>query len=159
MSDNPNLSDIVGNAKKMLTRMYEERNTTPRLVSDSEQLRSEIATFVADSLKSVKDDDLVLQILDMELVNKIMMHELPADELIKLRQAIKGGQTNRTSAILDIFRPVAGTPNPLITPPTERGDNKALTSDLSSGERQALNKVALLIDILGKRMEEKKEGE
>ena len=145
------IKDLINESTELLNNLYANADIDKK-VSSQEELRTEVATFIVSQLNRIQKQDVLRGLIEAELAQKIMLHELSAGELQDLYSTISREKSQNTIALLDIFKPTNTTPNSLITPPTQ--ENEDTNIEFTPAQRQALAKLTQIIETI-----EKKKGE
>jgi hypothetical protein len=143
------IKDLIKESNELLDNLYSQSNESSKRISSQEELREEVATFVVSQMNRIQKQDILRGLIEAELANKVLLHELSTDELQSLYVAISKEKSSNTMSLLDMFKPTNASPNSLMTPPTKEEENNSL--DYSPEQRQALEKLTKIIEMVEKR--------
>lgn len=142
------IDDIIKDSKKILKSLYdnEESLSEPiQNVGSIDSFRSKLLQFISAQLEPIKRTQSLLDLVDAEIVSKLMVHEYDKNELMDLRRELIQSTNTKTSVLLEPFKP-NNAGNSLITPPSATNN----TSDdplkkLSPDQRIAIDKLYRII--------------
>ena len=141
-----NIKDIIAENKKLLESLYASKEEESK-VSTVDLFRSKLLGFIDSSLSQVQRTQMLLDLVDGELIQKLALHEYDKNELISLRESLVSSANSKTSTLLEPFKPTNNGGNSLITPPsTSATDEDALLKSISPEQRQALHKLAQILE-------------
>lgn len=143
------IKDLIKESNELLDNLYSQSNESSKRISSQEELREEVATFVVSQMNRIQKQDILRGLIEAELANKVLLHELSTDELQSLYVAISKEKSSNTMSLLDMFKPTNASPNSLMTPPTKEEENNSL--DYSPEQRQALEKLTKIVEMVEKR--------
>jgi hypothetical protein len=131
---------------KALIRGIENTEIAVTPISTPTSFRTSLLTFLEVQMNNVQNRQGLLDLVDAEIIRKLAFHELDVGELRQLRNDLMNASTNRLSAILEPFKNTNATPNSIMNPPREdEGGGKDIAKELTSGERQAIQKLYQLL--------------
>lgn len=139
-----NISDLIKESNDLLDNLY--KNVDTKKISSQDELRAEVANFVVSQMNRIQKQDALRGLIEAELAQKIVLHELSTDELVTAYSTISREKSNNTISLLDIFKPTNASPNSLITPPREEEEKTAL--EYTPAQRQAIEKLTRVIEAI-----------
>lgn len=142
-----NIKDLINESKELLGNLYANADENKK-ISSQEELRTEVATFVVSQLQRIQKQDILRGLIEAELAQKILLHELSTGELEDLYAIISKEKSTNTISLLDIFKPTNASPNSLITPPSKDDDTSSV--EYTPSQRQALAKLTHIIEAIEK---------
>lgn len=125
-------------------------------------LKKTLFSFFENMLKKVQEEDEFKRKVKQALLEKIDSNEVTFPQLSNLLGALESNNLSLTDSILSIFKPVPGTGevSPLINPKIKQEENAAAFENLSSEERDSLDKMAKLLEYAAKEQANaKKDGD
>ena len=137
-----NIEDVINEQKKVLESLYkarEEKKTTT-----DEDMRQDVMTFVSSQMNTIKNQDKLREVVEAEILQKIVLHELDTDELLATYKTLSDEKSKNTDVLMSLFRPSNASPNSLMLPPTREEDKSSL--DLTPQQRQSLEKLFKVIE-------------
>jgi hypothetical protein len=148
------IQSIIEESKALIRGL--ETGNEVRPPSNPDNFRATLLTFMEAQMASVQNRQGLLDLVDAEILRKLALHELDVTDLRQLRNDLMQAGTSRLSAILEPFKATNATPNSLINPPNpENNGDKDLTKSLTPEERQAIAKLAQVME----RANSRKKGE
>ncbi len=151
------MKDIIEENKKLLDQLYKasEDNKEARATS-IDTFRSKLLGFIDQSLGSVQRSQALLDLVDGEIIKKLLLHEYNKNELLDLRSNLIQASNSKTSVLLDPFKPTNNGGNNLITPPSDSATSEEdILKNVTPEGRQALNKLYLLLQSKSNKEEDK----
>jgi hypothetical protein len=148
---------IINESKNILSALYDGENIKP--ISSQDQLRENLMSFISNQLGSIARQDVFRNLIEAELINKILLHEMSSDELMDMYKMISGEKAKTTTALLEPFKPTNSTSNPLLNPPGEDADTEEMAKKLTPNQRQTFNKLGMILEMLDKKEKEREEKE
>lgn len=149
------INEIIKQSKEIIKGLEDGNNVKP--LSDPDSFRTTLLAFMENQMSSVQNKQGLLDLVDAEIIKKLVLHELDITELRQLRNDLMSAGTYRLSAILEPFKATNTTPNPLISPPPVDGGSKNIAEDLTPVQRQALAKLASILELANSKV--KKDGD
>lgn len=151
------IKEVIQQSNELLNSLYDKRRESKEKYSITDDgLRESVISFMQNQFESIKDLDTLKGLVISELVNKIALHELETSELQSLFATISNEKSKNTDTLLSLFRPTSGVGSTLIAPPV-REDREDSALELTSGQRQGLAKLGLILDKLNNKNSKEEE--
>lgn len=144
-----NVVEMIKSSHSFLQNLYEcckEDTTAITKIQTQDELRNEVANFVTHQMSAIKRQDILRGLIESELANKILLHELDTEQLQALYSTISHEKTKSTNSLLELFKPTQTT-NALMTPPTNE-DTYNEADNLNAEQRNSINKLYKVIEAL-----------
>ena len=145
------ITELIKESNTLLNKMYSSVDESKK-ISSQEELRNEVSSFIVAQLNRIQKQDILRGLIEAELSQKIVLHELSTAELRDLYATISKEKTVNTTALLDIFKPTNTTPNSLVTPPVKENEDSGAI-EYTASQRQSLAKLAQIVEALESRKE------
>ncbi len=140
------IEDILKESKQLLDTLNKTENTPSKNVSTIDTFRGELLNFINSQLDPIKRTQQILDLVDAEIVKKLVYHEYDKNELLDVRRELIQATNMRTSVLLDPFKPTNGGGNTLITPPSaESSSNDDILKQLTPDQRGAIDKLTRIL--------------
>lgn len=145
------ISDVLKDGKELLKNFY-KNDKSEQKIENEDALRVEVMTFVKKQMGVIDNQDILRQAVEVEILNKLALHELNIDELMDIYRSISNEKSKNTDVLLSLFKPsgASGTSS-LMLPPTKTEEKTAL--DLTSEQRNALDKLAQVLISINEKKE------
>lgn len=160
------IDDILKETRQLANLIQDSSSATKNEivpVTTSDSFRQSMLTFLENRMADVKKNMSMIDIIDAELVKKILLKELSGRELMQLRSSIQQSANSTTSSILEPFKPNNNTGSTLLNPPKDDSvTSKPVTEQLTPEQRTAIHKLEQLINMGNSRVQARKveeEGE
>lgn len=149
------VNELIKESNELLNSLYSKSKENK--ITTQDELRTEVANFVVSQMNRIQQQDSLRGLIEAELAQKILLHELSTEELQSLYTTISREKSNNTVSLLDIFKPTNASPNALITPPTKEEEKSAI--EYTPSQRQALEKLTRIVEAIEQRRELLQEDE
>jgi hypothetical protein len=151
---------IIQESFDLLDALYAKEKLGTQITDTTDKLKVDVMTFISERLKDINKKELLTNLLDAELIRKLVMHELTTDQLMNLRTNLSIDKNTSINGVLDLFKPNGtNSSNTLLPPPKEQEEDNDIVKDLSSDQRNAMNKLMLILaEGLQKKDTSKEEG-
>ena len=140
-----NYNAIISESFDLLDALYTKEKEATQYVSNQEILKNNIMTFISERLKDINKKELLTNLIDAELIRKLLLHEITIKDLMSLRTDLSVDKNSSIQSVLDLFKPTTNTANPLLPPPREKEEEGDITKKLSPEGREVLNKLMLIV--------------
>jgi len=138
--------EILKESFDLLDALYEKENVGKQIVDTSDKLKVDVMTFISERLKDINKKEVLTNLLDAELVRKLIMHELTNDQLMELRTNLFIDKNTSITSVLDLFKPNGNnSTNTLLPPPKEETEKNNIIEQLNPEQRNAINKLMLIL--------------
>lgn len=148
------VDEIIGEYSQILKSLNKE-DTSPKKITEESELRQNVMTFVSKQMETIQKQDVLRSIIEAELIKKVMLHELDTSELLETYKQISNEKSKNSDVLLSLFKPSNSAPSTLMLPPMREEENTTL--DLSSQQRQAIEKLARFMELINKKEAENNE--
>lgn len=154
MDNNEDYENIIKESKTLLSRLYSTKEDyKPTDTIDS--FRGGLLTFIGSQLEPIRRTQDVIDLVDAEIVKKIILHEYDKNELLIVRRDLIQSMNTKTSVLLEPFKPTTGGGNTLITPPSSNDTNESAVLDkLTPEERTSMDKLTRILLASQKKIKE-----
>lgn len=143
-----NINELINESREILVALH-NKELEDKKINNQDELRSEISTFIASQMQTIKHQDTLRALIESELAKSIMLHELSPEQLQSLYATISNEKSKNTNALLEMFKPTQT--NSLMLPPSreEETENVSLTSE----QRNAIDKLSKVLASMEKKRE------
>lgn len=148
------VDEIIEKYSQILKSLNKENISSKKITEESE-LRQNVMTFVSKQMETIQKQDILRSIIEAELIEKVMLHELDTSELLETYKQISNEKSKNSDVLLSLFKPSNSAPSNLMLPPIREEENNTL--DLSSQQRQAIEKLARFMELINKKEVENNE--
>lgn len=142
------IDDIIKDSKKILKSLYDNEESSPEVIQNVGSIdgfRSRLLQFISAQLEPIKRTQSLLDLVDAEIISKLILHEYDKNELMDLRRELIQSTNTKTSVLLEPFKP-NNAGNSLITPPSATSSsNDDPLKKLNPDQRIALDKLYRII--------------
>jgi len=143
---NSTYKGIIQESKDLLDALYKNQEIGTEIVSSTDRLRENVMTFISERLKDITRKELLTNLLDAELVRKLTLHELNAEQLMDLRTSLSIDKNSSINSVLDLFKPANGNgSNTLLPPPQTNAGGDDLLKNITPEGRSVVNKLMLIV--------------
>lgn len=144
------MTSLIEESKTLLSKLYSDSKTTKMMTQDD--LRNDVSSFVSSRLKDLENQNRLKGLLVAEIAKKVMTHDLSTDEIFRAYSMISSEGARNIDSLFKLFIPTQTTPNTILSPAVK--DEEKETTELSSSQRQALEKLTRIIAQSEKKTEE-----
>lgn len=144
------MTSLIEESKTLLSKLYSDSQTTKMMTQDD--LRNDVSSFVSSRLKDLENQNILKGLLVAEIAKKVMTHDLSTDEIFRAYSMISSEGARNIDSLFKLFIPTQTTPNTILSPAVK--DEEKETTELSSSQRQALEKLTRIIAQSEKKTEE-----
>lgn len=143
-----NLEELLKESKDIIQGLKPFKQEIQNMeITSQEIFRNNLMKFLSIQMNGVNNTQELLDIIDAEIIKKVLLHEVSIDDLKDLRHSIASHKLGQVSTLLEPFKPNNATGSTLLTPPiAENKENENIVKQLTSGQRQSLVKLASLLD-------------
>ena len=142
------IDNIIKDNKKILEKLCETDVPIAPLAS-MEIFRNNLLGFIDGQLRKVQRNQALLDLVDSEIVQKVLLHEYDKNEIVTLRNALVGSSTTSISTLLEPFKPTNTSGSALLSPPIEKADDEDISKKLTPAQRQVMDKMMRLLEKAG----------
>ena len=135
---------LVDESKQLLKNLYNLDEIQARRIITQDDLRNDVSLFVSSQLQNLEHQNTLKGLLEAEIAKKVLAHDLSTDEIFRAYSMISSEKSRNIDSLFKLFAPTQTTPNTILTPATK--DEQSETVELSSSQRQAIEKLARIID-------------
>lgn len=135
------MTSLIEESKTLLSKLYSDSKTTKMMTQDD--LRNDVSSFVSSRLKDLENQNRLKGLLVAEIAKKVMTHDLSTDEIFRAYSMISSEGARNIDSLFKLFIPTQTTPNTILSPAVK--DEEKETTELSSSQRQALEKLTRII--------------
>ena len=135
---------LVDESKQLLKNLYNLDEVQARRIITQDDLRNDVSLFVSSQLQNLEHQNTLKGLLEAEIAKKVLVHDLSTDEIFRAYSMISSEKSRNIDSLFKLFAPTQTTPNTILTPATK--DEQTETVELSSSQRQAIEKLARIID-------------
>ena len=135
---------LVDESKQLLKNLYNLDEVQARRIITQDDLRNDVSLFVSSQLQNLEHQNTLKGLLEAEIAKKVLAHDLSTDEIFRAYSMISSEKSRNIDSLFKLFAPTQTTPNTILTPATK--DEQTETVELSSSQRQAIEKLARIID-------------
>lgn len=135
---------LVDESKQLLKNLYNLDEVQARRIITQDDLRNDVSLFVSSQLQNLEHQNTLKGLLEAEIAKKVLAHDLSTDEIFRAYSMISSEKSRNIDSLFKLFAPTQTTPNTILTPATK--DEQTETIELSSSQRQAIEKLARIID-------------
>ena len=135
---------LVDESKQLLKNLYNLDEIQARRIITQDDLRNDVSLFVSSQLQNLEHQNTLKGLLEAEIAKKVLAHDLSTDEIFRAYSMISSEKSRNIDSLFKLFAPTQTTPNTILTPATK--DEQTETVELSSSQRQAIEKLARIID-------------
>lgn len=135
--------ELVEESKQLLSNLYNMKEPQVKRIISQDDLRNDVSNFVCSQLKNLENQNILKGLLEAEIAKKVLAHDLSTDEIFRAYSMISGEKARNIDSLFRLFIPTQTTPNTILTPATK--DEEKETIELSSSQRQALEKLTRII--------------
>lgn len=135
---------LVDESKQLLKNLYNLDEVQARRIITQDDLRNNVSLFVSSQLQNLEHQNTLKGLLEAEIAKKVLAHDLSTDEIFRAYSMISSEKSRNIDSLFKLFAPTQTTPNTILTPATK--DEQTETIELSSSQRQAIEKLARIID-------------
>lgn len=145
------IEEIMEEGLSILDHLYKNNNYSK--VTSEMELKENVMTFVTRQMKNIENQDKLRSMIEMELINKILVHDLNTSELLEAYKQISNEKSKNSEVLLSLFKPSNNSMsnNPLL-PPLKGEEETNL--NLSPQQRQAIEKLFRVIETMNAKKEE-----
>lgn len=144
------MTSLIEESKTLLSKLYSDSQTTKMMTQDD--LRNDVSSFVSSRLKDLENQNILKGLLVAEIAKKVMTHDLSTDEIFRAYSMISSEGARNIDSLFKLFIPTQTTPNTILSPAVK--DEEKETTELSSSQRQSLEKLIRIIAQSEKKTEE-----
>ena len=134
---------LVEESKELLKSLYNLDENKVTRITTQDDLRNDVSSFISSQLKNLENQNTLKSIIEVEMVKRVLTHDLSNDELRSWYATISSEKSKNVDSLFKVFIPSQVSPNPIITPATK--DEEKDTVDLSPSQRQAIEKLSRII--------------
>ena len=134
---------LVEESKELLKSLYNLDENKVTRITTQDDLRNDVSSFISSQLKNLENQNTLKSIIEVEMVKRVLTHDLSNDELRSWYATISSEKSKNVDSLFKVFVPSQVSPNPIITPATK--DEEKDTVDLSPSQRQAIEKLSRII--------------
>jgi len=154
------IDDIVKDAKKLASKIQGGEDAEKVIaVPSSDSFRQSMLIFLQNRMEDVRKNMSMIDIIDAILVEKVVLKELSAMELMKLRNSVQQSANIATSTILEPFKPSNNTGSTLLNPPKDDSSTAQIADQLTPEQRVAVNKLEQFMNIIATKVQDKEKIE
>lgn len=135
---------LVEESKELLKNLYNLDETQTRRIMTQDDLRNDVSLFVSSQLQNLEHQNTLKGLLEAEIAKKVLAHDLTTDEIFKAYFMISSEKSRNIDSLFKLFVPTQTTPNTILTPASR--DEEKETTELTSSQRQALEKLSRIIE-------------
>ena len=135
---------LVEESKQLLKNLYNLDEPQVRKIVTQDDLRNDVSSFVSSRLKNLEHQGVLKGLFEAEMAKKLLAHDLTIDEIFKGYSMISTESARNIDSLFKLFIPTQTTPNTILTPASR--DEEKETTELTSSQRQALEKLSRIIE-------------
>ena len=137
--------ELMDESKKLLSNLYAVSERQPKRMITQDELRNDVSSFVSSQLQNLENQNVLKGLLEAEIAKRVMAHDMSNDELRAFYSMISSEKSRNIDSLFKLFAPSQGNPNSILTPASKDEQNE--TIELSSSQRQALEKLTRIIQV------------
>jgi len=140
------IEDILQESKHLIQTLHNQSSdTSSKNITTMDAFRGELLNFISTQLEPIKRTQAILDLVDAEIIKKLVLHEYDKNELLDVRKDLIQSVNTKTSVLLDPFKPTTGGGNILITPPSNTDTDDSALKKITPDQRIAIEKLYRII--------------
>ena len=134
---------LVEESKELLKNLYNLDEPQVRRIVTQDDLRNDVSSFVSSRLRNLEHQNVLKGLFEAEMAKKLLAHDLSTDEIFRGYSMISAESARNIDSLFKLFAPTQASPNTILTPASK--DEETETTELSSSQRQSLEKLVRII--------------
>lgn len=134
---------LVEESKELLKSLYNLDENKIIRITTQDDLRNDVSSFISSQLKNLENQNVLKSIIEVEMVKRVLAHDLSNDELRSWYATISSEKSKNIDSLFKVFIPTQVSPNPIITSATK--DEEKETVELNPSQRQAIEKLSRIL--------------
>jgi predicted HNH restriction endonuclease len=135
---------LVEESKELLKNLYNLDEPQVRRIVTQDDLRNDVSSFVSSRLRHLENQSKLKGLFEAEMAKKVLAHDMSTDEIFRGYSMISAESARNIDSLFKLFAPTQTSPNTILTPATK--DEETKTFELTSSQRQALEKLSRIIE-------------